>query len=602
MKFTLSWLKRHLDTDASLEEICAKLTAIGLELEGLEDPAADFAPFKVAYVESAEKHPDADKLQVCMVKTADGVEQVVCGAPNARAGMKGIFAPNKSYIPGLDLTLKKTKIRGVESNGMLVSEREMQLSDEHEGIIEVDEKYEIGTPMADVFGLNDPIIEINLTPNRPDCAGVYGIARDLAAAGLGTLKALKVEPVKGSFKSDIDVKIEDTDGCPLFLGRVIKGVKNGPSPEWLQNLLKGIGFTPISALVDITNFLNLDQCRPLHVFDADNLQGNLNIREAKQGEHLKGLDAEIYKFTGGEIVICDDERVQSMAGIMGGMRSRSVDETTTVFLESAYFSPQKIARTGRDLKVTSDSRYRFERGIDAEFTFDGIELATQLILEICGGEASEIVQAGAVPEWKREIEYDPAYTEQLIGVSVDEERQQEILEALGFEVKTGKTWNITPPAWRPDVFGKADITEEIIRIVGFENIPALSVTAGTSTPAPAETTLLSRTRKARAAMAARGLHECVTWSFMNKDLANEFGANDNAALTLSNPISSEMDQMRPSILPNLIEAAGRNAAMGFADVALCEVGPTFHSPKAGRASLHGGRYSCGFKFRASLVR
>lgn len=579
MKFTLSWLKRHLDTDAALEEICAKLTAIGLELEGLEDPAANFAPFKVAHVESAQKHPDADKLQVCMVKTEKGVEQVVCGAPNARTGMKGIFAPNKSYIPGLDLTLKKTKIRGVESNGILVSEREMLLSDEHEGIIEVDDKYEIGTPMAEVFGLDDPIIEINLTPNRPDCAGVYGIARDLAAAGLGTLKPLKSTLVKSTFKSDIGVQIEDTEGCPLFLGREIRGVKNGPSPEWLQNLLKAVGLRPISALVDITSFMTLDHARPLHVYDADRLNGNITVRAGKEGEEFEALNDKSYTLNGGEIAITDDSGLLGLGGIVGGTSTGSEDDTVNVFLESAYFTPERIARTGRDLGVITDARYRFERGIDPEFTFDGMELATQLILEICGGEASEIVQAGDVPAWKREIVYDHAYTEQLIGVAVDEKRQQDILEALGFEVKTGKTWAITPPAWRPDVFGKADITEEIIRIVGFENIPALSVTAQTSTPAPAETVLLSRTRRARAALAARGLDECVTWSFMNKNLANEFGANDNAALTLSNPISAEMNQMRPSILPNLIEAAGRNAAMGFSDVALCEVGPTFNSPK-----------------------
>lgn len=579
MKFTLSWLKKYLDTNASLEEICEKLTDIGLELESVEDRAATFAPFKVAYVESAEKHPDADRLKVCMVKTEDGVEQVVCGAPNARTGMKGVFAPNGSFIPGLDFKLKKTKIRGVESNGMLVSEREMCLSDEHDGIIEVDESYEIGTPMAEVFGLDDPIIEIGLTPNRPDCAGVYGIARDLAAAGLGTLKPVDAEAVQGAFKSEINVKIEDTEGCSLFLGRMIKGVKNSPSPEWLQNLLTSVGLRPISALVDITNFLSLDHARPLHVYDADKLQGDIVVREAKAGEEFDALNDKSYKTNGGETAITDGSGLIGLGGIVGGVSTGCTEETINVFVEAAYFGPERIARTGRDLGVISDARYRFERGVDPEFTFTGMELATKLILEFCGGEVSEIVQAGDVPEWKREIEYDPAYTGQLIGVDVAEDRQKEILEALGFVVSTGKTWTITPPPWRPDVFGKADITEEVIRIVGFDEIPTESVHSKGAVPASAETILLSRARQARAALTARGLNECVTWSFMNREIASEFGSNDNAALTLSNPISNEMDQMRPSILPNLIEAAGRNAAMNMGNVALCEVGPTFQSFK-----------------------
>ncbi|MCB1532187.1 MAG: phenylalanine--tRNA ligase subunit beta [Alphaproteobacteria bacterium] len=589
MKFTLSWLKKHLDTNASLEEICSTLTNIGLELEGLEDPAADFAAFKVAYVEKAEKHPDADKLQVCTVKTAEGTMQVVCGAPNARAGMKGIFAPEKTYIPGLDVTLKKTKIRGVESCGMLVSEREMCLSDEHEGIIEVDDKFEIGMPMAEIFGLDDPVIEINLTPNRPDCAGVYGIARDLAAAGLGTLNPVKTDPVKGTFKSKIDVKIEDAEGCPLFLGREIRGVKNGPSPEWLQTLLKAVGLRPISALVDITNFMTLGYARPLHVYDADKIKGNILVRQGKKGEEFEALNDKSYTLDGGEIAITDENGLLGLGGIVGGTSTGSEEDTVNVFLESAYFDPARIARTGRDLGVISDARYRFERGVDPEFTAAGIELATQMILEICGGEASEVVEAGSVPKWKREIEYYLSYTKDLIGIDVEAKRQQEILKALGFEIKDGKTWSITPPSWRPDVFGKADIAEEIIRIVGFDKIPALSVRSESTTPESAETDLLSRTRKARAAMAARGLNECVTWSFMNKDLAAEFGSNDNAALTLSNAISAEMNQMRPSILPNLIEAAGRNAARGFENVALCEVGPVFTSSKPeGQAYMAAG--------------
>ncbi|MEM7679393.1 MAG: phenylalanine--tRNA ligase subunit beta [Pseudomonadota bacterium] len=583
MKFTLNWLKQPLDTESSLEEICDKLTAIGLELEGMEDRAATFAPFKVAYVESAEKHPDADKLQVCQVKTEDGMIQVVCGAHNARAGMKGIFAPNGSYIPGLDFKLKSTKIRGVESNGMLVSEKEMCLSEDHDGIIEVDESYEIGTPMAKIYGLDDPIIEINVTPNRPDCAGVYGIARDLAAAGLGELRPIDTKPLKGTFKSPINVKIEDTDGCPMFLGRLVKNVKNGPSPEWMQNLLKSVGLRPISMLVDITNFMNLDHARPLHVYDADKLKGDIVVREAKQGEEFDALNDKSYTTNGGETAITDESGLLGLGGIVGGESTGCTDETVNVFIEAAYFTPEKIARTGRDLGIISDARYRFERGVDPEFTAPGMELATKLILELCGtdaSEVSEVVRAGDVPEWRKEIPYEPSYVKGLIGVDVEEKRQEEILSTLGFEIKKGKTqWIITPPSWRPDVFGKADIVEEVIRIVGFDDIPSESVTTGAAVPAAAETTLLSRTRLARAALTSRGLNECVTWSFMNKDFARDFGSNDNGALTLTNPISQEMDQMRPSILPNLIEAAGRNAAMNNANVGFCEVGPTFQSSK-----------------------
>ena len=580
MKFTLNWLKKPLQTSASLDEISETLTAIGLEVEEIIDNAERYAPFTVAYVEKAEKHPDADKLQICTVKTASGTQQIVCGAPNARAGMKGIFAPEGTYIPGLDVTLKKASIRGVESCGMLVSEKEMELSDEHKGIIEVDDKYEIGTPMAEVFGLDDPVIDIALTPNRADCAGVYGIARDLAAAGLGTLKPLEIEAVKGSFKSSVDVTIED-EGCAEFLGREIKGIKNGPSPEWLQTLLKAVGLRPINALVDITNFISLDHARPLHVYDVDKLSGNIAVRATKEGESFDALNDKSYTVNEGAIGIYDDSGLLGLGGIVGGVSSGCTAETTSVFLESAYFDPARIARAGRDLGVSSDARYRFERGVDPEFTRDGLELATHMILEICGGEASEVVSAGATPKWQREIDYDPSYVKQLIGVDVSADRQKSILEALGFHVSVDDGFTIHPPSWRGDVFGKADIVEEIIRIVGFDDIPSVSVTSGLSTPLPAETPLLARSRAARAAMAARGLQECVTWSFLSRDEAVAFGANDNAitSLTLQNAISSEMDVMRPSILPNLIAAAGRNAARGFGDVALCEVGPVFHSPK-----------------------
>jgi phenylalanyl-tRNA synthetase beta chain len=586
MKFTLSWLKRHLDTNASLDEICAKLTAIGLEVEGIEDKAKFYAPFKVAYIEQADKHPDADKLKVCRVKTEKGTLQVVCGAPNARTGMKGIFAPEGSVIPNTGDVLKKGTIRGVESQGMLVSEREMNLSDEHKGIIEVDEKFEIGTPLAEVLGLNDATIEINLTPNRADAAGVRGIARDLAAAGLGKLKPLDDKPVKGEFKSKINITINDKEGCPMFLGRYVEGVKNGPSPQWLQDLLKSVGLRPISALVDITNFFSVDGCRPLHVFDADKLKGNINVRATKKGEILEALNDRTYTMPDGAVGVYDDSGLIGLGGIVGGVSTSCTEETTNVYIECAYFKPERISRTGRDLQVNSDARYRFERGVDPEFTVTGMELATKLVIELCGGKPSDVVVAGAVPKWQREIEYDPSYCAKYIGVDVAADKQKNILDALGFKVDGGKDWKITPPSWRGDVEGRPDITEEVIRIFGYEHIPSTSVHSETSVSVIAETPMLSKARKARNALAARGHNECVTWSFMGRALASAF--NDNKpleAVTLKNPISSDLDVMRPSILPNLIAAAGYNHDRGNSDVALCEVGPAFKGVKNSDQSI-----------------
>lgn len=600
MKFTLSWLKRHLDTNASLDEICAKLTAIGLEVEGIEDKAKMYAPFKVAYVESAEKHPDADKLKLCKVKTEGGIVQVVCGAPNARTGMKGIFAPEGSYIPGLDTVLKKGMIRGVESCGMMVSEREMLMSDEHKGIIEVDDKFEIGTPMAEVFGLGDAVVEINLTPNRADAAGVRGIARDLASAGLGTFIETPSPTIplpEGRGKS-IDVSIEDVDGCPLFLGRMIRGVKNGPSPEWLQTLLKSVGLRPISALVDITNFMSVDACRPLHVYDADKLKGNIVVRATKKGETLEALNDKTYTLEDGAVGICDDSGVIGLGGIVGGVSTGCTEDTVNVFVEAAYFNPARISRAGRDLQISSDARYRFERGIDPTSAKTGMEIATQMILEFCGGEASDIVEVNYfnkyAPEWRNPIEYDPAFIAQYIGIDIPRETQIKILQSLGFEVEVMNEVNSSencdsspkemiwtlPPPWRGDVEGRADIAEEIIRIHGYEHIPSFSVHSAACVPASAETPMLGKARKARNALAARGFNECITWSFMGRELAMAF--NDNKpmdSLILKNPISADLDAMRPSILPNLIAAAGGNHDRGFSDAALCEVGPTFKSSK-----------------------
>ncbi|MFP4313724.1 MAG: phenylalanine--tRNA ligase subunit beta [Alphaproteobacteria bacterium] len=584
MKFTLSWLKRHLDTDASLEEIGEKLTSLGLELDEIDDPAELYAPFKVAYVEKAEKHPDADRLKVCTVKTEEGSVQVVCGAPNARAGMRAVFAPEGSYIPGLDTVLKKGVIRGVESCGMLVSESEMCISDDHDGIIDAPEDAEIGTPFAALYGMDDPVISIDLTPNRVDCAGVRGIARDLAASGLGTLKPLENAAVKGGFSCAVNVKIEDKEGCPLFLGRQIKGVKNGPSPEWMQRLLKAVGLRPISALVDITNFVSLDLCRPLHVYDVAKLKGDIVVREGQKGESFDALNDKSYTLEGGEVAITDESGLLGLGGIVGGESSGTDENTSDVFLECAYFTPARIAKTGRLHDIQSDARYRFERGIDPVFTFEGMEIATRLILDICGGKASEIVQAGEVPAWEKTVRHDPDFVEELIGMNVTADHQVGILDALGFGSENhGDHYMVSVPPWRQDIWaadtdGRADLAEEIMRVAGLDHLPSESVRADSAVPQAAETSQLANVRMARNALAARGLHECVTWSFMSKDLAALFGSNDNA-LTVSNPISSEIDQMRPSILPNLIRAAANNHDRGYPNAALCEVGPVFRSTK-----------------------
>lgn len=576
MKFTLGWLKEHLDTNASLDEITTKLTALGLELESVEDRAKAFEPFKVAHVISAEKHPNADKLRILVVDTGKEKVKVVCGAPNARAGMKGIFAPDGSYIPGTGITLKKGVIRGEESNGMMVSEREMGLSEDHNGIIDLPADTPIGTPFNDIYGFNDPIIDIAVTPDRADCAGIHGVARDLAAAGLGKLIEPDSAPIKGTFKNPVSVKIEDAEGCPLFLGRYIKGVKNGPSPEALQNKLKAIGLRPISMLVDITNYFTMAYARPLHVFDADKLTGNITVRSARKGETLEALNDKTYTLSEGMVAVCDESGVLGVGGIIGGTKTGVSEDTVNVYLECAYFDPYRIAKTGRTLEVVSDARYRNERGIDPEFTAVGIELATKMILDLCGGEASDVFVAGKTPDWKRSYDFDPAYTEKLTGVAVDEKKQADILKSLGFTFDGKKAM---PPSWRADIQGRADLAEEVVRVVGYDSIPTLSVRSAGAVSAGAETDNSARSRKARSALASRGLYECVTWSFMKRDLAQLFGSNDNPALALSNPISSELSQMRPSILPNLIEAAQKNADRGYANTALFEVGPAFASAK-----------------------
>jgi phenylalanyl-tRNA synthetase beta chain len=572
MKFTLSWLKKHLDTTASLEDITRTLTMVGLEVEGVTDPAAKLAPFTVCHVIEAKQHPNADRLRVCQLDTKFGKVQVVCGAPNARTGMKGIFAPDGSFIPGSNITLKAGEIRGEKSNGMLVSEREMGLSDEHNGIIDVTGDYPIGTPLADVLGLNDPVIEIKLTPNRADCAGVRGVARDLVAAGLGTmLRPLSLEPVKGSFTCPITVTLEDTTACPLFIGRAFKGVKNGPSPKWLQDALKAIGLRPISALVDITNFFTFDRARPLHVFDLKKVKGNISVGLAKGGEMLAALNDKVYELQPGMIVIKDEAGVEGLGGVVGGSATGCDEHTTEVFLEAALFDPVRIAKTGRLLGVMTDARYRFERGVDPAAVQGYAEAATRMILEICGGEASELVVAGAAPAHARSYTLRPDRVKTLGGVDVPWSEQQRILIALGFSIKGQE---VSPPSWRPDILGEADLVEEILRIKGFDAIPALSLPREQTMTQPAVTPLARKLTAARRAAAGRGLLEAVTLSFIDEKVAKLFAPVD-PSLILLNPIAADMNVMRSSPLPGLLTAASRNAARGFGDVAIFEIGPGF---------------------------
>ncbi|PWC73812.1 phenylalanyl-tRNA synthetase subunit beta [Azospirillum sp. TSH100] len=585
MKFTLSWLKDHLETDASLDQITEKLTALGLEVEGVHDRSKELAPFRVAHVVSAEKHPDADKLRVLMVDTGAGTLQVVCGAPNARAGMKGVFAPEGTYVPGSDITLKKGVIRGVESNGMMCSKRELKLSDEHEGIIELPDDAPVGAAFADYAGLNDPVIDINLTPDRADCAGVRGIARDLAAAGMGTLKPLtegrlNAAPVPGSFKSPIGVEIEAPDACPYYVGRYFRGVKNGPSPQWLQDKLTAIGLRPISILVDITNYITFDVSRPLHAFDADKVTGGIVVRLAREGETLPALNGKEYPLDPAMTVIADHERAEALGGIIGGEASGCTEETTNVFLEAAIFDTVRTAQTGRRLGVESDARYRLERGVDPAAVVEGIERATRLILDLCGGEVSEIVTAGAEPEWKRTLTLRPGRVAALGGVDLPRERQERILTDLGFTLEGEDAEGrlvVGVPSWRADVHGEADLVEEVLRVHGFDAIPATPLPRETVLTRPALTLKQRRVALAKRTLAARGLSEAVTWSFLSGPVAELFGGGE-PGLRLVNPISSDLDVMRPSILPNLIQAAGRNADRGYADVRLFEVGAAFRNP------------------------
>jgi phenylalanyl-tRNA synthetase beta chain len=583
VKLTLAWLKEHLATSEPLAAIVDKLTMIGLEVERVEDKASTLAPFTIARVVSAEQHPNADRLRVCMVDTGSGDPvQVVCGAPNARAGMIGVFSPPGSFIPGKNLTLGVGKIRGVESRGMLLSEFELQISDNHEGIIDLPADAPIGERYAAWAGLDDPVIEINLTPNRPDCTGVSGIARDLAAAHMGTLKTAPIKPIAGTFPCPIGVTLDfgtTPSLCPAFALRLVRGVKNGPSPEWLQRRLIAIGLRPINALVDITNFMTYDRGRPLHVFDAAKVKGSLVVRRARAGETLTALDGKTYTLDDSVCVIADEHGVESLAGIMGGEASGCSAQTTDVLIESALWDPINIAHTGRKLGINSDARYRFERGVDPSFMVPGLELATRLVLDLCGGEPSAITVAGDPTSPARVIDFPLSEVKRLAGLDVSPADIKQILGDLGFGLAgTGASLAVTVPSWRPDVEGKADLVEEVVRIAGVDRIPFAPFDRGDAPRKPVLTSIQRRTRKAKRALAARGLVEAVTWSFVAKPHAELFGGGQNE-LALANPIAADLSDMRPSLIPGLVLAAQKNADRGFNDVALFEVGQIFRGDR-----------------------
>lgn len=582
MKFTLSWLAEHLETAAPLDEIVETLTRIGLEVERVEDKAAALAPYRVAAVLSAEPHPNADRLRVCRVDLGDGAApiQVVCGAPNARAGMKSVFAPPGTFIPGKNITLGVGVIRGVESAGMLCSEAELELSEDHDGIIDLPADAPVGRAYAAYAGLDDPVIEINLTPNRPDCTSVRGIARDLAAAGVGALRHRPEPTLEGSGETPVRV-VRDLPGeeqlCPAFALRLVRGVRNGPSPAWMQRRLKAIGLRPINALVDITNYVTFDRGRPLHVFDADKVAGDLVVRRARAGETILALDGRTYALDPHHVVIADDNGPESIAGVMGGEQSGCDETTTNVLIESALWDPLNIAQTGRRLGIVTDARYRFERGVDPNDTLPGLDLATRMVLEICGGEATRRTLAGEIPDTSRIVHFPWSETKRLSGLDVPVPEAKAILAELGFHVSASADGaRVLPPSWRPDVEGKADLVEEIVRIAGLGRIVSQPLTRERGVSKPVLTPIQKRTRAAKRALAARGLLEAVTWSFIAKEDAIVFGGGD-PSLELANPIASDMSDMRPSLLPGLIKAAQRNADRGFGDVALFEVGQCFHA-------------------------
>ncbi len=585
MKFTRSWLKEHLDKDASIDVIAEAMTLAGLEVEEIENPAEKLSAFSIAKFITAEKHPYADKLKVCTVETRDGTMQIVCGAPNARAGMTVAYAPMGAYIPGADFSLDKKprKIRGVESSGMMCSSTELELGDESDGIMDLDSGLTMGMPLAEAMGLNDPVIDFEVTPNRPDWLGVNNIARDLAAAGLGALITPDATPVKGTFPCPQKIEIDAPDACPVFAGRVVRGVKNGPSPKWLQDKLKAIGLRPISALVDITNYMSYDRARPLHVYDRAKLNGSIRARLGKD-ETFTALDDKEYNCTDSDCVIADDSGVLGLGGIMGGISTGCTEGTTDVFIESAYFDPLTIRKTAKRLGINSDAKYRFERGVDTGFVTGGLEMATRLIVDICGGEPSEIEIAGTVPPPPQAVTFDVRDVTRLTGLTLANDTIETILQNLGFCVERGPVWTISVPSWRRDVTDSADLVEDIVRIHGYHNLEAVSLPPLLGRREPTATRTQNRTRLARRALAERGISESITWSFVLQNHAKAFGGGTDALL-LDNPISSDLNCMRPSALIHLLLASQRNADKGYPNAALFELGPVFFGTEPKDQSL-----------------
>ena len=585
MKFPIRWLREHLETDVEAEAIANALTESGLEVEEVLTPAAELRAFRIGRVVSAEPHPDADRLTVCCVDAGSGAVQVVCGASNARAGMLGVFAPPGARIPGTGVDLREAEIRGVRSCGMLLSERELGISDEHEGIIDLPDDAPVGEVYAEYAGLDDTVIDIGVTPNRPDALGVRGIARDLAARGLGRLRPLSDSAVPGRFESPVSVTLLDEvadRACPLFVGRYFRGIRNGLSPHWMQQRLRAVGLRPISAIVDITNYITHDLCRPLHAFDASKLTGSIHVRFRRPDECLDALDGKKYWLPEGATVIADDTGPEALGGIVGGEATGCGPETVEVFLEAAYFDPLRTAATGRRLNLQSDARYRFERGVDPAFTVTGMEIATRMILDICGGEASRIVTAGRCPPPPPPIRFMPQRTAEVAAIDVHEDEQRRILQDLGFGVESdGDSFIIQPPTWRPPMHGQEDIVEEVARIASFSRIPATPLPRRSpGVPAPALSLHQRRAGEARRILASRGMSECVGYSFVSEQEARQFGWTD-PAIMLANPISPELAVMRPSLLPSLLRAAARNFARGYRDLALFEVGPEFLGPEPG---------------------
>lgn len=591
MKFTLSWLKEHLDTDASLTEIVDAMTMAGLEVEEVIDPAAALSNFTVGHVLSAEKHPDADKLKLCRVATKDGEQQIVCGAPNAREGIYVAYAGLGTYIPGADFSLDKKprKIRGIESFGMMCSADELDLGEDSDGIIELPEA-EVGAPIADVLGLNDPVIDFEVTPNRPDWLGVRGIARDLAATGIGTLKTETIDDVPSDFDNMQTVRIDAPDACPAFIGRVVRDVKNGPSPQWLQDKLKAIGLRPISALVDITNYMTFDRSRPLHVYDLAKVTGDIIVRMG-QDEAFEALDDKRYTATNDDVAICDESGILGLGGIVGGESSGVDDMTTDILIECAVFDPLTIRRSAKRLGVNSDAKYRFERGIDTGFMRDGIEMATRLVVDLCGGQASTVEIAGNIPAAPEHVTFDPQRVEQLLGFTPGDRTIEIILSDLGFERQgDGTPWVMHVPTWRRDVTLQADLVEEVARIAGFDRLPSTPLPPLPGRREPTATLTQIRTRLARRALALQGLNETVSWSFVLDDHAQAFGGGD-AALHLDNPISTDLNVMRPSALIHLLLSGQTAADRGYPGAALFELGPIYRgtNPKDQSLTLAGLR-------------